>query len=116
MAKYTKALSALGAGLLVAIPSLVAAGQDGHVSLQEWLTVLGLFVPAVVVALSPANTLGENQLVQQVLNNPSVDKILAKLHVSPQNLLRALRGNLNIPPVSTTTTGSPSPVIVTEQK
>ena len=70
--RYNKLLAALAAGLAVAVPALIAASQDGHLSLQEWLTVIGLFVPAVAVALSPANVLTTDQLVGQARRNPEL--------------------------------------------
>jgi hypothetical protein len=78
MSRYTKLWAALGAGLVVAIPALVAAGQDGHLSLQEILVVLGLFVPAVAVGLSPANKLTTQQLVNQASVNPDVNVTATK--------------------------------------
>jgi len=84
MGRYTKAISALVAGLAVAIPSLVAASQDNNISVQEWLTAAGLFFPAIVVALSPANALAENQLVEQVRNHPAYARILERLRGSSE--------------------------------
>jgi hypothetical protein len=69
MSKYTKAWTALVAGLIVAIPAYNAA-LVGGVSLGEWLTLLGLFLPAVGVALSPANKLDTGDLIKQVNANP----------------------------------------------
>jgi len=75
MSKYSKFLAALGAGAVVAVPSLIAASQDNHLSLQEWLTALGLFLPAVVVAFSPANKLDTAQLVDQAYADPNLDVV-----------------------------------------
>jgi hypothetical protein len=70
--RYSKALAAVSAAVVVAIPAFTAANQDGNVSLQEWLTVLGLFLPAVFVALSPANKLTTGDLVDQIEKNDSI--------------------------------------------
>jgi hypothetical protein len=78
MSRYSKAIAALLAGLVVAVPSLLAASQDNHLSLQEWLTALGLFLPAVAVALSPANKLTTDQLVEQGSRDPHVDVVVKK--------------------------------------
>lgn len=72
MRKYSKLIAAILAGLAVAVPALVAANSDGTISLQEWLTILGLFLPAVGVGFSPANALSTKQLVEQVDKNPSL--------------------------------------------
>lgn len=82
LSKYTKALSALVAGLVVAIPAFNAANNDGTVSLQEWLTILGLFLPAVAVALSPANKLDTGDLVNQINKNPDIN--LTDVKASPR--------------------------------
>jgi hypothetical protein len=71
--RYVKLLSALLAGLVVAVPALIAAMGDNNLSLQEGLTVLGLFVPAVAVALSPANKLGTAELVKQAIEDPEIN-------------------------------------------
>lgn len=72
--KYNKFVSALLAALVVAIPAFIAASQDGTVSLQEWLTVIGmLIVPPGAVALSPANKLPTEQLVKQAIENPDIN-------------------------------------------
>jgi hypothetical protein len=83
MQRYWKFWVAFLAGLAVAIPSLTAASQDGNVSTQEWLTALGLFLPAIVVALAPANKLTTGDLVDQVNKNPDLDITAA---VQPLNL------------------------------
>jgi hypothetical protein len=75
LSKYTKAISALVTGLVIALPALNAANNDGTVSLQEWMTILGLFVPAIVVALSPANKLDTGDLVNQINRNPDIDLV-----------------------------------------
>jgi hypothetical protein len=82
LSKYNKAFAALGAALLVAIPSYTAASNDGTVSLQEWLTVLGLFLGPIVVALSPANRLSTGDLVEQVIKNPDINLVDVKADVS----------------------------------
>jgi hypothetical protein len=83
LSKYTKALSALGAGLIVAIPAFNAASNDGTVSLQEWLTILGLFLPAIAVALSPANKLDTPDLVSQINRNPDIN--LTNVSATPKD-------------------------------
>jgi len=70
--EYTKFLSALIAAIVVVIPAYQAAQTDG-VSLGEWLTLAGLFVPALVVALSPANQLPTKELVDQAIKDPNID-------------------------------------------
>jgi hypothetical protein len=80
MSRYTKAWAALLAGLIVAVPAFQAAQSDG-VSLGEWLTILGLFVPAVVSALAPANKLTTGELVDQIDKNPDVQ--LKSITASP---------------------------------
>jgi hypothetical protein len=95
--RYTKLLAALLAGLVVAVPALTAASQDGTISLQEWLTVIGLFLPAVFVGLSPANKLTTGDLVDQVNKNPDLDITAA---VQPLNLTgqRAVQSQINKDP------------------
>ena len=75
MSRYKKMWMAPAEGLVVAIPALVSAGQDGHLSLQEWLTVLGLYLPVVVVALGPANKLTTEQLIDQAYADPKLDVV-----------------------------------------
>jgi len=72
MQRFNKLWAALLAGLLVAVPSIAAANNDGTVSTQEWLTALGLFLPAVFVALSPANALTTLELIRQALADPKI--------------------------------------------
>jgi hypothetical protein len=71
--KYSKLVATIVAVLVVAVPSLIAASQDGTISLQEWLTVIGLLVvPPTTVALSPANKLTTQQLQEQALDDPKL--------------------------------------------
>lgn len=72
LGRYSKAIYALLAGLAVAVPALIAASQDNHLSLQEWLTVLGLFLPAVAAALSPPNKQTTGDLVDAVNKDPNL--------------------------------------------
>ena len=72
LAQYRKFIYAVLAGLAVALPALSAAQTEG-VSTGEWLTILGLFLPAVVVGLSPANALPTKELVKQIEENPNID-------------------------------------------
>jgi len=80
--KYNKFVAALIAGLVAALPALQAAQPDG-VSLQEWLTIAGLFLPALAVALAPANALPTKELVDQALKDPSID---LKIEARPTGL------------------------------
>jgi hypothetical protein len=73
--RYSKLIQALIAGLIVAVPALLAANQDNHLSLQEILTVAGLFLPAVAVGLGPANVLTTAQLVDQAHADPNLDVV-----------------------------------------
>jgi len=73
MTKYNKAFAALLAGLAVAVPSLAAAHQDNSISLQEWLTAFGLFLPAVAVALAPANRLDTGEILKQANKDPLIN-------------------------------------------
>jgi hypothetical protein len=84
--RYNKLWAALLAGLAVAIPSLVAAAQDNQISLQEWLTVLGLFLPAAVVGLSPANRLTTGDLVDQINKSPDVNLVNAEAQQVRNNI------------------------------
>jgi hypothetical protein len=77
--RYNKALAAFAAGLLVAVPALTAAANDNNVSLQEWLTIVGLFLPAVFTALAPANKQTTGDLVDQINKNPDIDLVAAKV-------------------------------------
>jgi hypothetical protein len=70
--EYWKFLSALVAAVIVVIPAYQAAQTDG-VSLGEWMTLVGLFVPAVAVALSPANQLPTKELVDQAIKDPNIN-------------------------------------------
>lgn len=70
--KYNKSIAALLAGFAVALPALQAAQPDG-VTLYEWLTIAGLFLPALAVALGPANALPTKELVDQVRRDPSIE-------------------------------------------
>lgn len=116
MLKYAKAWSALAAGVVVAIPSILAASSDGHITTAEWIQIVGLLVPAIAVALSPANGLTDVQLVQQVLASKNVNDILARLHVSPANLLRALQeGIQKVSPQAPPTTTAPG-IVITDRK
>jgi hypothetical protein len=72
LGRYKKFWYALMAGLVVAVPALTAASQDNNISLQEWLTTLGLFLPAVVVALSPANKQSTGDIVDAVNADPNI--------------------------------------------
>ncbi len=72
LGKYSKLIAAIVGGLIVAIPAFEAA-QSGGVSTGEWLTILGLFLPAVFAALAPANKLTTGDLVDQAQKNPDVD-------------------------------------------
>jgi hypothetical protein len=71
--KYNKFVYAVIAGLAVAVPALSAANNDGTISLQEWLTILGLFLPAVATIVAPSNTLDTGELVKQAIKNPDID-------------------------------------------
>lgn len=43
--KYVRAISkALGSGAAAAVPTAIAVGNDGHVSLVEWLMIAGAFL------------------------------------------------------------------------
>jgi hypothetical protein len=71
--KYSKLVAAIVGALAVAVPSLIAASQDGTISLQEWLTVIGvLLAPPAAVVLAPANTLTTEQLEEQALADPKL--------------------------------------------
>jgi hypothetical protein len=70
--KYNKLVYAVLGGLIVAIPALKVAQEDG-VSLGEWLTILGLFLPAVFAGLAPANVLPTKELVEQAIKDPNID-------------------------------------------
>jgi hypothetical protein len=73
LGRYSKFWYALLAGVAVVIPSLTAASQDNQISLQEWLTALGLFLPAIAVALSPANKQTTGDLVDAINRNPDLN-------------------------------------------
>jgi hypothetical protein len=72
LGKYSKLIAAIVGGLIVAVPALEAAQKDG-VSVGEWLTILGLFLPAVFAALAPANTLSTGDIVDQATKDPNVN-------------------------------------------
>jgi hypothetical protein len=86
MARYRKAWAALLAGLLVAVPALSAANNDGTISTQEWLTVLGLFLPAVFTALAPPNKPTTGDLVDQINKNPDISLQAAATKLPPTGL------------------------------
>lgn len=71
MSRYNKLIAAVVAGLVVAVP-LLSKDLDGGVSATEWLEILGVFLPAVFVGLSPANKQTTGDLVDQVNKNPDL--------------------------------------------
>ena len=83
MSRYNKLIAALLAGLVVAVPALaVAYDSDNTITLGEWLTVLGLFLPAVATALSAANKLTPEQLAEQLATNPNQARVVQLLRGS----------------------------------
>jgi len=74
MARYSKALTALLAGIAVAIPLVIAALSDDKVTLIEWLGILGALIGSpAAVALSPANRLTTGDLTDQIKKNPDIN-------------------------------------------
>jgi hypothetical protein len=72
VSKYNKLIAAVLAALTVALPAFAAAQSEG-VSLGEWLTIAGLFLAPITVALSPANVLPTEELAKQVRKNPELE-------------------------------------------
>ena len=70
--RYSKLIAAILAGLLVAVPLLIAALDDDKVTAAEWLKILSAFLPAVFVGLSPANQPTTGDLVDLVNKNPDI--------------------------------------------
>jgi hypothetical protein len=81
MRRYNKLIAAVLAGLLVAVPLLATAFSDDKITAAEWLEILGAFLPAVFVGLSPANKPTTGDLVDQVNKNP--DLVLKQATVTP---------------------------------
>ena len=73
LGKYNKAIAAVLAGVVVAIPVAIQALSDNQVTATEWLEILGSFLPAVGVLLSPANRLDNGQLVNEINKNPDIN-------------------------------------------
>jgi hypothetical protein len=79
--KYNKLIYALLGAIAVAIPAYQVA-QEGGVSLGEWLTIAGLFVPALAAGLAPANVLPTKELVAQAIKDPNIN---VETKITPTN-------------------------------